>query len=63
MADELTVLEKETLIERALETEDGKIALAASMANPIRITLDYQSVGRKLVVTDPLPQGRLCPAC
>ncbi len=44
MSNELTALEKETLIERALETEDGRMALAASMANPIRITLDYQSV-------------------
>ena len=59
MANDLTVQEKEALIERALETQDGRVALAASMANPIRITLDYQSVGRKLLVTDPLPQGAL----
>lgn len=39
MSDELTALERETLIERALETEDGRMALAASMANPIRMTL------------------------
>lgn len=27
--------------------------------NPIRISLDYQGVGRKLLVVDPLPQGAL----
>ena len=25
--------------------------------NPIRTSLDYQGVGRKLLVVDPLPQG------
>lgn len=34
-------------------------ALAAAMANPIRVSLDYQGVGRKLLVVDPLPQGAL----
>ena len=32
-------------------------ALAAAMANPIRVSLDYQSIRRKLLVVDPLPQG------
>ena len=32
-------------------------ALAAAMANPIRVSLDYQAIGRKLLVVDPLPQG------
>lgn len=59
MEDVLTPAERETLIERALETEGGRLALAGSMANPIRMTLDYQSIGRKLVVVDPLPQGAL----
>ena len=35
----LTPEEKDALIERALETEGGRVALAASMANPIRMTL------------------------
>lgn len=29
------------------------------MANPIRVSLDYQGIGRKLLVVDPLPQGAL----
>lgn len=51
--------EKEFLIAKALETEEGRTALAQAMANPIRTSLDYQGVGRKLLVVDPLPQGAL----
>lgn len=56
---ELTNDQKEFLISKALETEEGRVALAQAMANPIRISLDYQGVGRKLLVVDPLPQGAL----
>jgi len=56
---ELTAEQKEFLIENAMSTEEGRMALAASMANPIRLTLDYQAIGRKLLVVDPLPQGAL----
>jgi len=55
----LTPEQKEYLIEKALSSEAGRQALASSMANPIRLTLDYQAIGRKLVVVDPLPQGAL----
>jgi len=55
----LTSEQKEYLIEKALSSEAGRQALASSMANPIRLTLDYQAIGRKLVVVDPLPQGAL----
>lgn len=51
--------QKEYLISKALETEEGRVALAQAMANPIRVSLDYQGVGRKLLVVDPLPQGAL----
>lgn len=51
--------EKEYLISKALETEEGRTALAQAMANPIRTSLDYQGIGRKLLVVDPLPQGAL----
>jgi hypothetical protein len=61
MDEALTPTERNALIEAALETDSGRQALAASMANPIRMTLDYQSVGRKLIVPDPLP--RLGVAC
>jgi hypothetical protein len=56
---EMTNEQKEFLISKALETEEGRVALAQAMANPIRISLDYQGVGRKLLVVDPLPQGAL----
>lgn len=57
--NELTNEQKEFLISKALETEEGRVALAQAMANPIRVSLDYQGVGRKLLVVDPLPQGAL----
>lgn len=53
----LSAEEKEYLVQQALTTEDGRLALASSMANPIRFELDYYGVGRKLLVVDPLPQG------
>jgi len=49
--------EKEYLVSQALASQEGRVALAASMANPIRFEMDYYAVGRKLVVVDPLPQG------
>ena len=55
----MTNEQKEYLIAKALETEEGRVALAQAMANPIRTSLDYQGVGRKLLVVDPLPQGAL----
>jgi hypothetical protein len=55
----MTQEEKEYLISNALETNEGRAALASAMANPIRMSLDYQGIGRKLLVVDPLPQGAL----
>ncbi len=49
----------EAMLKRALETQEGKIALGQSMANPIRRNLDYMGVGRKALVVDPLPQGAI----
>lgn len=51
--------QRDELIKRALQTEEGKIALGQAMANPIRRNLDYQGIGRKVLVVDPLPQGAL----
>lgn len=48
---------RDELIARAIMTQDGKIALAQAMANPIRRNLDYQGIARRLLVVDPLPQG------
>ena len=51
--------QRDELIKRALMTQEGKIALGQVMANPIRRNLDYQGVGRRVLVIDPLPQGAL----
>lgn len=51
--------QKDELVKRALLTTEGKIALGQAMANPIRRNLDYQGVGRRVLVVDPLPQGAL----
>jgi len=50
---------RDQLIERALMSQEGKIALAQAMANPIRRNLDYQGIARRALVVDPLPQGAL----
>jgi len=50
---------RDALLRQALTTQEGKIALGQAMANPIRRNLDYQGVGRKALVIDPLPQGAL----
>ena len=55
----LNEMEKEAIVQQALSTEEGRVALAESMANPIQTSLLYQSVGRKMLVVDPLPQGAL----
>lgn len=51
--------QRDELIKRAMMTQDGKVALGQAMANPIRRNLDYQGVGRRTLVIDPLPQGAL----
>jgi len=42
-----------------LKTLGGKAALAASMAAPIRRSLDYHGIARRALVIDRLPQGAL----
>lgn len=49
--------EREALIGQALETPEGRVALAQAMVEPIRRALEYQAVGRKLLMVDELPQG------
>ena len=51
--------QRDEMIHQALSSTAGKIALGQAMANPIRRNLDYQGVGRKALVVDPLPQGAL----
>jgi len=55
----LSVNARDELIERAIMSHEGKIALAQAMANPIRKNLDYQGIARRALVVDPLPQGAL----
>ena len=55
----MSMAEQEAILQEAIQTEEGRLALAESMANPIQTSLLYQSIGRKLVVVDPLPQGAL----
>lgn len=54
-----TDTKRDDLITRAIMTQEGKIALAQAMANPIRRNLDYQGIARRTLVLDPLPQGAL----
>jgi len=49
--------QKEALIAQALDTPEGRVALAQAMVEPIRRALEYQAVGRKLLMVDELPQG------
>ena len=44
---------RDSLIERAVMSQEGKIALAQAMANPIRRNLDYQGIARRALVVDP----------
>jgi hypothetical protein len=57
--DGLTYNDKEAVIAQALSTEEGRVALAQAMVEPIRRSLEYQAVGRKLLMVDELPQGAL----
>src|ERR1019366_10369851 len=50
---------RDELISRAIQTAEGKIALAQAMANPIRRNLDYAGIFRRVLCVDHLPQGAL----
>ena len=45
---------RDQLISQAILTQEGKVALAQAMANPIRRNLDYQGIARRALVVDPL---------
>jgi len=51
--------QREQIVAMALETAEGKTALAQAMVEPIKNSLMYQAVGRKLLLVDELPQGVL----
>jgi len=48
---------REMIIAQSLESPQGRVALAQAMVEPIRRALEYQAVGRKLLMVDELPQG------
>ena len=48
----LTDSQKEEIIAQALNTDEGRVALAQAMVEPIRRSLEYQAVGRKLLMVD-----------
>ncbi len=50
---------RDGLISRAMNTQEGKIALAQSKANPIRRNLDYHGIARRALVVDALQQGAI----
>lgn len=56
---QMTDQEREQVLAQALETDEGRVALAQAMVEPIRRSLEYQAVGRKLLMVDELPQGAL----
>lgn len=51
--------EREQVIAQALDTPEGRDSIAQAMVEPIRRALEYQAVGRKLLLVDQLPQGAL----
>lgn len=55
----LTNEQKEVIIAKIMESQEGRDALAASMVEPIRRHMDYAGIGRKLLMVDELPQGAL----
>lgn len=56
---DLSDSKRDELVSKAIYTQEGKLALAQAMANPIRRNLDYMGVARRALVVDPLAQGAL----
>jgi hypothetical protein len=54
---QLSASNRDSLVESAIMSQSGKVALAQAMANPIRRNLDYQGIARRLLVVDPLANG------
>lgn len=46
---------REHIIANALNTPEGRRALAQAMEEPVRTSLMYQNIGRKLLTVDTLP--------
>jgi len=50
--NKMTNEQKEAVVAQALNTDEGRTALAQAMVEPIRRSLEYQAVGRKLLLVD-----------
>lgn len=50
--------DRDEMVNRALLTQDGKLALAQAMANPIRKNLDYHGIARRALVVENVQQGQ-----
>jgi len=50
---------KQAVIEGMLKTARGRVMLAQSMTQPLRLRRDYTAVGRKTFYVEQLPQGAL----
>ena len=46
-----------TFISQVLHTDEGRIALAKAMTEPIRRHLEYQGIGRRVLQIDALPDA------
>lgn len=51
--------ERASLIAQTLDTPEGRIALAQSVAESIRNPMNYQAIGRSLLTVDELPPGAI----
>src|SRR5271157_1547969 len=50
---------KQQIIAEYMKTASGRVKLAASMVQPLRLRRDYTSVGRKTFLVEQLPDGAL----
>ena len=50
-------LTHEQMIAQAINTPEGRRALAQAMVEPIKTSLMYQSVGRRLLMVEKLPHS------
>lgn len=53
----LSTEEKHQLFAQVVDSPEGRQIIAEAMVEPIRRALEYQAIGRKLLLVDPLPQG------
>lgn len=55
----MNLTKKAELVQRALNSSGGRVALGQAMREPVKRALEYQAIGRKLLMVDELPAGAL----